>query len=55
MFVCVAVLSGIGAYYFFRHLETGAAGEADTLKEFDVIRAKFGSREGRSHVLVWVD
>jgi hypothetical protein len=42
---CVAVLSGIGAYYFLRHLETGTASEADTLKEFDAIRAKFGPRE----------
>ena len=40
-----AALAGTGAYYFLRHLETGRAAEADTLKEFETIRAKFGSRE----------
>ena len=40
-----AAVAGTGAYYFLRHLETGRAAEADTLKEFDTIRAKFGSRE----------
>jgi hypothetical protein len=40
-----AALAGTGAYYFLRHLETGSAVEADTLKEFDTIRAKYGSRE----------
>jgi hypothetical protein len=40
-----AALAGTGAYYFLRHLDTGRAAEADTLKEFDTIRAKYGTRE----------
>lgn len=39
------VLAGVGAYYFFRHLETAPATEAETLREFDAVRARFGSRQ----------
>jgi hypothetical protein len=38
------VLAGVGGYYVFRHLETGTATEAVTLKEFDAIRARFPER-----------
>src|SRR5262245_60831296 len=41
----VAPLAGVSIYYFFRHLETGQATEAATLKEFDALRARFGSRQ----------
>ncbi len=40
-----AALAGTGAYYFLRHLEVGKVAEAETLKEFEAVRAKFGSRE----------
>ncbi len=40
-----AALAGTGAYYFLRHLETRRAAEADTLREFDALRARFGPRE----------
>ena len=42
--VLFVVLAGVGAYYVFRHLETGAATEAATLKDFDSIRAGFPDR-----------
>src|SRR5262245_16013100 len=41
---CFAVLAGLGGYYFARHLDTGTAAEADTLKEFDAIRARFAGK-----------
>jgi len=41
----IATLAGVSSYYFFRHLETGHATEAVTLKEFDALRAQFGSRQ----------
>ncbi len=42
--VVFSVLAGVGGYYFLRHLETGTSSEAETLKQFDVIRAKFVER-----------
>jgi hypothetical protein len=42
--VLFVVLAGVGAYYVFRHLETGATTEVVTLKEFDTIRARFPDR-----------
>jgi len=42
--VAFSALAGLGGYYFFRHLDAGSASEADTLKQFDVIRARFGTR-----------
>ena len=40
----LAALAGTGAYFFFRHLDTGAATETDTLRDFDALRARFGTR-----------
>jgi len=40
-----AALAGTGAYYFLRHLDTRKATEADTLKEFDAIRARYPGRQ----------
>jgi len=40
-----AALAGTGAYYFFRHLDATPSTEAETLKAFDVQRAKFGTRQ----------
>jgi hypothetical protein len=40
-----AALAGTGAYYFLRHLDTRKASEADTLKEFDAIRARYPGRQ----------
>jgi hypothetical protein len=34
-----------GGYYVMRNLEVRKAPEADTLKEFDVIKARYGARE----------
>ena len=42
--IAFGVLAGTGAYYFLRHLETGKAGEAETLKQFEGIRARFPER-----------
>jgi hypothetical protein len=41
----MAAFAGVGAYYVFRHLDTGTATEADTLREFDAIRVRFGPRQ----------
>jgi hypothetical protein len=38
------VLAGTGAYFFFRHLETRAATEAEVKKEFEAARARFAPR-----------
>jgi len=43
--LCMMAFAGMGAYYVLRHLDTQSAGEADTLKEFDAIRARFGPRQ----------
>lgn len=43
--VAFAALAGTGAYYFMRHLEVRSTPEADTLREFDAIRARYGTRE----------
>lgn len=40
----ISALAGTGAYYFFRHLDAKQANEADTLREFDALRARFGPR-----------
>jgi hypothetical protein len=40
----IATLAGIGSYYVFRHLETSKGAEAETLKEFDALRTRFGPR-----------
>ena len=42
--VMFLIVAGVGGYYVFRHLETGQAAEAATLKEFDAIRARFPER-----------
>ena len=42
--VLFLIVAGVGGYYVFRHLETGEATEAVTLKEFDAIRARFPER-----------
>jgi hypothetical protein len=41
----LAALAGTGAYYFLRHLETRKAVEADTVKELDALRTRFGQRQ----------
>jgi len=43
--VAFAALAGTGAYYFMRHLEIRNSPEVDILKEFDAIRARYGTRE----------
>ncbi|HYN08998.1 MAG TPA: hypothetical protein VES67_16565 [Vicinamibacterales bacterium] len=43
--VGIAALAGTGAYFVLRNLDTRSATEAETLREFDVIRAKFGPRQ----------
>jgi hypothetical protein len=40
----IAALAGTSGYYFFRHLQTAKATEADTLRQFDALRARFGPR-----------
>ena len=40
-----AALAGTGAYYFLRHLETAKSSEAETLKEFDAVRARYPGRQ----------
>jgi hypothetical protein len=39
-----AVLAGTGAYFVFRHLDTRPGTEADTLREFEALRAKYAGR-----------
>lgn len=39
-----SVLAGTGAYFFFRHLETRSATEADAKKEIESVRARFAGR-----------
>lgn len=43
--VAFGILAGVTGYYFFRHLETGNATEAATLKQFEAIRARFPERQ----------
>jgi hypothetical protein len=43
--VTFGILAGIGGYYVLRHLETARATEADTLKQFEAIRARFPERQ----------
>ncbi|HKW03397.1 MAG TPA: hypothetical protein VJN96_26465 [Vicinamibacterales bacterium] len=40
----IAAIAGTSAYFFLRHLDTKQASEADTLRQFDALRARFGSR-----------
>lgn len=42
--VALIALVGTGGYFFLRHLETGAATEADVGRDADVIRAKYAAR-----------
>ncbi len=42
--LCFGILAGVSGYMFVRHLSTATAEEAETLKKFDEIRARFGSR-----------
>jgi hypothetical protein len=44
-FVLFAAIAGTGAYFFLRHLETGQAAEAETLKQVASIRARFPDRQ----------
>ena len=37
-------LAGTGAYFVLRHLDKRSATEADTRRDFETIRARFGSR-----------
>ena len=43
--VIFGALAAVSGYYVFRHLETSTATEANTLKEFAVIRARYGDRQ----------
>jgi hypothetical protein len=43
--VALVALAVTGAYFVGRNLETRSATEADTLREFDAIRARFGARQ----------
>jgi hypothetical protein len=38
------VLSGVGAYFALRHLDTRTATESEALREVDAVRARFGTR-----------
>src|SRR6185503_869891 len=38
-------LAGTGAYFVLRNLDTRSATEPETLREFDVIKARFGIRQ----------
>jgi hypothetical protein len=38
-------LAGTGAYFVLRNLDTRSATEAETLREFDAVRARFGARQ----------
>jgi hypothetical protein len=40
-----AIVAGTGSYYFLRHLNADHATEADTVRQIDAIRARFGSRQ----------
>jgi hypothetical protein len=40
----IAALAGTTGYFFLRHLQTAKANEADTLRQFDALKAKFGPR-----------
>ena len=40
-----SALAGTAAYFVFRNLETRSATEAETLRDFDGIRARFGARQ----------
>jgi hypothetical protein len=42
--VAFIALAGTGAYFFFRHLETASATEADVRRDADAIRARYGAR-----------
>jgi len=42
--LAISVLAGTGAYYFFRHLDTRSATEAEAKKEIESIRARFAGR-----------
>ena len=39
-----AVLAGTGAYFVFRGMEKRVSGEADAVKEIEVVKARFGQR-----------
>ena len=40
----IGALGGIGAYFVFRNLETHASTETEALRDFDVLKARFGGR-----------
>ena len=40
----IAALAGTSGDHFLRHLQTAQATEADTLRQFDALRARFGAR-----------
>jgi hypothetical protein len=42
--VGLVALAGTGAYYVLRHLETQAAGETESVKAVEAVRARFGAR-----------
>jgi hypothetical protein len=39
-----AVLAGTGAYFVFRGMERRVSGEAEAVKEIDVVKTRFGQR-----------
>ena len=43
--IAFAALAGTGAYFVLRNLDTRTATEAETLREFDAVRARFGARQ----------
>ena len=47
------ILAGTGAYYVFRNLETRTATEADTKKDFEVVRTRFATRAPMIEVVDW--
>jgi hypothetical protein len=47
----IVALAGTGAYFVFRNLDRRTATETETLREFDLIRAKFGPRQPLVEIL----
>ena len=45
LLLAIGAIGGTGAYFVFRNLETHAAGETEALRDFDVIKARFGGRQ----------
>lgn len=44
LLACFVALAGTGAYFVLRSLEKQSATEADTLREIEIVRTRFGSR-----------